>query len=202
MKTALKILKALGIVIMVLILLALAGVVAVQSPKVQEKLGKRAVRMLEGKTDADISFSEVSIRVPEAIVLKDVVVIDKAPQVAGADTVATIGLLTAKFSVKGLTKGDGAYISHASLQDASFVLAFEEDPNSSTGTNPSFMRIFRLKDEESDKKGWGNILSAGNLDIRNFRFTMLNPYAEKVTEDYPGVPPENRCRVLCLCRIS
>lgn len=186
-KTALKILKALGIVILVLILLALAGVVAVQSPSVQEKLGKRAVRMLEGKTDADIYFSEVSVRFPEAIVLKDVVVIDKAPQVAGADTVATIGLLTAKFSVRGLTKGDGAYISHASLQDASFVLAFEQDPNSSTGTNPSFMRIFRIKDEKSDKKGWGNILSAGNLDIRNFRFTMLNPFAENGKEYYPGV---------------
>ena len=187
MKTALKILKALGIVILVLVLLALAGVVAVQSPSVQEKLGKRAVSVLEGKTDADISFSEVSIRVPEAIVLKDVVVIDKAPQVAGADTVATIGLLTAKFSVKGLTKGNGAYISHASLQDASFVLAFEKDPNSSTGTNPSLMRMFRFKDEESDKKGWGNILSAGNLDIRNFRFTMLNPYTVKETEVFPGV---------------
>ena len=173
--------------LLVLVLLILAGTVAVQSPRVQEKLGKRAVKILEGKTDADISFSSLDIRFPEAIVLKDVVVVDKAPQIAGADTLATVGLLSAKFSAKGLTKGNGAYISHATLKDASFVLAFEKDSLSMTGTNPSFMRVFHIADEESDKKGWGNLLSAGNLEIENFRFTMLNPYSVKETEDYPGV---------------
>ena len=186
-----RILKVLGIVLLVLLLLLLAGAVAVQSPRVQEKLGKRAIKVLEGKTDADISFSELSIRFPEAIVLKDVVIVDKAPQVAGADTLATIGLLSAKFSAKGITRGEGAYISHASLKDASFVLAFEKDSLSNTGTNPSFMRVLRLSDGKSDKKGWGNILSAGLLDIEDFRFTMLNPYSSKVSEsqyeDYPGV---------------
>ena len=186
-----KILKVLGIILLVLLLLLLAATVAVQSPRVQEKLGKRAIKVLEDKTDADISFSQLSVRFPEAIVLKDVVIVDKAPRIAGADTVATIGLLSAKFSAKGLTDGNGAYISHATLKDASFVLAFEEDPSSSTGTNPSFMRVFNLSDTESEKKGWGNILSAGLLDISNFRFKMLNPYPsrEKETqyEDYPGV---------------
>lgn len=182
-----KILKVLGIIVLVLVLLALAGAVAVQSPRVQEMLGKRAVKILEGRTEADITFSEVSIRFPEAIVLKDVVIVDKAPRVAGADTLATIGLLSAKFSAKGLTKGEGAYISHATLRDASFTLAFEEDPLSRTGTNPSFMRVFNLSDTESDKKGWGNILSAGRLDIENFRFTMLNPYSVGESEYYPGV---------------
>ena len=186
-----KILKVLGIILLVLLLLLLAGVVAVQSPGVQEKLGKRAVKILEGKTDAEISFSELSVRFPEAIVLKDVVIIDKAPQIAGADTIATVGLLTAKFSAKGLTDGNGAYISHAALKDASFVLAFEKDPNSKTDTNPSFMRVLHMTDQESNKKGWGNILSAGTLDIENFRFRMLNPYAvnekESSYENYPGV---------------
>lgn len=187
MKTALKILKALGIVLLVLVLLLLAGTVAVQSPRIQEKLGKRAVKVLEGRTDAAISFSELSVRFPEAIVLKDVTLVDKAPRIEGADTVATIGLLSAKFSVKGLLNGDGAYISHATLRDAGFVLAFEQDSLSESGTNPSFMRVFRIGDEESDSKGWGNILSAGRLDIENFRFTMLNPYSVGESEYYPGV---------------
>lgn len=191
MKTALKILKVLGIFLLVLLLLLLAGVVAVQSPGVQERLGKRAVKMLEGRTEADISFSQLSIRFPEAIVLKDVVVLDKDPQIPGADTLATIGLLSAKFSVNGLADWKGAYISHATLKDASFTLAFEKDSLSKTGTSPNYMRIFHLADEESDTKGWGNILSAGVLDIENFRFSMLNPYSTAKSEneyaDYPGV---------------
>ena len=84
MKTALKILKVLGIVLVVLILLALAGVVAVQSPKVQEKIGKRVLERMDSRFDADITFQDLSIRFPEAIVLKDVVVVDKAPRIAGA----------------------------------------------------------------------------------------------------------------------
>ena len=187
MKTALKILKVLGIVLVVLILLVLAGVVAVQSPKVQEKIGKRVLERMDSRFDADITFSDLSIRFPEAIVLKDVVVVDRAPQVAGADTVATIGLLSAKFNARGILKGQGAYVSHATLSDASFVIAYEPDSTSSAGTRPSYMRIFHLKDSEKESNGWGDILSAGVLDIQNFRFAMLNPYSTTEHTDYPGV---------------
>ena len=187
MKTALKILKVLGIVLVVLILLALAGVVAVQSPKVQEKIGKRVLERMDSRFDADITFQDLSIRFPEAIVLKDVVVVDKAPRIAGADTVATIGLLSAKFSAKGILKGEAVNVSHATLSDASFVMAYEPDPTSKTGTRPSYMRIFHLKDSEKESDGWGDILSAGTLDIRNFSFSMLNPYSSAEHTDYPGV---------------
>ena len=195
MKTALKILKILGIVLVVFILLALAGIVAVQSPNVQEKLGKRVLEHFDGKFDADITFSDVSIRFPEAIVLKDVAVVDRAPQIDGADTLATIGLLSAKFNAMGILKGQGAYVSHATLSDASFVMAYEPDSTSRTGTSPSYMRIFHLENQEEESNGWGDILSAGTLDIRNFSFTMLNPYAQKEHPDYPGAIDWNNLHV-------
>lgn len=192
MKIALKILKGLGIALIILLLAVLAGVVAVQSPKVQAFIGEKLVKSLEGKTDAEISFSSVSIEVPEAIVLKDVVIKDKAPRVQGADTLASIGLLTAKFSLKGLLVNQGVHVSRAHLKDASFVLAFEEDAESKTGSSMSLMRVFGLKSKESEKKGWGDVLTAGNIDIENFRFAMLNPpgelrQAEKGIEHHPGV---------------
>ena len=187
MKTALKILKVVGIVLVALILLMLAGVVAVQSPKVQEKIGKRVLARMDSRFDADITFSDLSIRFPEAIVLRDVVVVDRAPQVEGADTLATIGLLSAKFSSKGLLNGQAAYISHATLKDASFVLAFEEDSLAQNGTRPNYMRVFHLKDSEKESNGWGDIVSAGNLDIQNFTFSMLNPYSQDQIADYPGL---------------
>ena len=183
MKTALKILKVVGIVLVVLVLLVLAGVVAVQSPKVQEKIGKRVLERLDGRFDADITFSDVSIRFPEAIVLKDVVIVDREPRVEGADTLATVGMLSAKFNARGILNGQGAYVSHATLTDASFVMAYEPDSTSRTGTSPSYMRIFHLEDKEKESNGWGDIMSAGTLDIRNFTFKMLNPYSESEHRD-------------------
>ena len=193
MKTALKILKVLGIVLVVLVLTVLAGVVAVQSPRVQEKIGKRVLERMDGRFDADITFSDVSIRFPEAIVLKDVVIVDRNPQVAGADTVATVGLLSAKFNGKGILKGQGAYVSHATLQDASFVMAYEPDSTSESGFRPSYMRIFHIKDSEKESDGWGDILSAGTLDIRNFTFKMLNP--SRAPQEYPGVIDWNNLHI-------
>ena len=195
MKTALKILGVLGIILAIVALLAGGAAVAVQSPKVQEKIGKRVLERLDDKFDADITFSDVSIRFPEAIVLKDVVIVDKAPQVEGADTVATIGLLSAKFNGKGIIKGEGAYVSHATLKDASFVLAYEKDSLSKTGTRPNYMRIFHLEEKEEENNGWGDIVSAGHLDIDNFKFTMLNPYSIVEHQDYPGVIDWNNLHV-------
>ena len=195
MKTALKILKVVGIVLVVLVLLVLAGVVAVQSPKVQEKIGKRVLERLDGRFDADITFSDVSIRFPEAIVLKDVVIVDREPRVEGADTLATVGMLSAKFNARGILNGQGAYVSHATLTDASFVMAYEPDSTSRTGTSPSYMRIFHLEDKEKESNGWGDIMSAGTLDIRNFTFKMLNPYSESEHRDYPGVIDWNNLHI-------
>ena len=187
MKTALKILGVVGIVLLVIALILGAATVAVQSPKVQESIGKRVLERLDSKIDADITFSDISIRFPEAIVLKDVVIKDKAPRVAGADTVATIGLLSAKFSAKGILKGQAVNVSHATLKDASFVLAYEQDSLAKNGIRPNYMRVFNLEDKESQDKGWGDILTANSLDISNFRFAMLNPYSENEHTAYPGL---------------
>lgn len=192
MKTALKILKVVGVVLLVALLLLLAGGIAIQSPRVQASIGRKVVEAFQKRTQADISYSDIAIQIPEAIILKDVIVKDKAPRVEGADTIATIGLLSTKFSLKEFLGGGGINISHARLKDAAFTLAFEEDSTSETGSRMNFMRVLGLKPEEDDNDGWGDVLSAGNLDIENFRFAMLNPpaEAESLAEGqvrYPGV---------------
>lgn len=201
MKTALKIFRIIGIILLVALLLLLAGGIAIQSPKVQASIGRKVAQSLREKTQADISYSDLAVQIPEAIVLKDVIVKDKAPKIEGADTIATIGLLSAKFSIKELLGGGGLSISHARLKDAAFTLAFEEDSSSATGSRMNFMRALGLKADESEKDGWGDVLSAGNIDIENFRFTMLNPRAEEIRRqkgfgDYPGVINFNRLHVV------
>ena len=197
MKTALKILKVVGVVLLVALLLLLAGGIAIQSPRVQASIGRKVVEAFRSRTQADISYSDLAIQIPEAIILKDVIVKDKAPRVEGADTIATIGLLSTKFSLKELLGGGGINISHARLKDAAFTLAFEEDSTSETGSRMNFMRALGLNPAEDDDSGWGDVLSAGDLDIENFRFTMLSPpgEAERLAEgwgDYPGVINFNR----------
>lgn len=192
MKTALKILKVVGVVLLVALLLLLAGGIAIQSPRVQASIGRKVVEAFQSRTQADISFSDLAIQIPEAIILKDVIVKDKAPRVEGADTIATIGLLSTKFSLKELLGGGGINISHARLKDAAFTLAFEEDSTSETGSRMNFMRALGLNPAQDENDGWGDVLSAGNLDIENFRFVMLNPpgeerYMEKGLSHYPGV---------------
>ena len=185
-----------------MILLVAAAGIAVQSPDVQAKIGRKVVERFQRKTDAEISYSSLAIQIPEAIVLKDVVVRDRVAKVEGADTVASIGLLSAKFSIRELLGGGGVSVSHARLKDARFTLAFEEDSTSKTGSRMSFMRALGLSaSNDKDHPGWGDILSAGSVDIENFRFDMLNPRGEarrrqSGREIYPGVVDWNNLHIV------
>ena len=169
MKKGLRIpLKAVsGILIVLLALLA-----AMQSPRIQSWAGSRVVERLRDKMDADITFNMVSIRPFEAITLDDVTIIDRNPSVPGSDTLATIGSLGAKFSVLGLLSGSGAYLSHARLEDASFFLVIEPDSlDGNTTTN--LQRVFRMHSSQKDTPPtWGNLLTARDVEINNFRFRM------------------------------
>lgn len=158
-----------------ILLVLLAALAAMQSPKAQTWVGKKAVDKLREKMDADISFKTVAIRPFEAITLDDVVIIDRNPAVQGADTVVVIGSLGAKFSVMGLLDGTGAYLSHARLDDSRFCLVIE--PDTLTGKSvTNLQRIFRIppSPEKETPTGWNNLLHARELTINNFRFQMLN----------------------------
>ena len=76
-----------------ILLVLLAALAAMQSPRVQSWVGGKVVEKLRDSMDADISFKMVSFRPFEAITLDDVTVIDRKPAVPGADTIATVGSL-------------------------------------------------------------------------------------------------------------
>ena len=160
-----------------LLLVILAAFAALQSPKVQTWAGKKAVDMLREKTDADIDFNMVSLRPFEAVTLDDVSIIDRNPQVDGADTIAFIGSLNVKFTPWGLLTGDGAYVSSLRLDDATVQLVTEADSLSPTGSRMNLLRIFRLpySEQKDELPTWGNILNARSLVLRNVRVRMSNP---------------------------
>ena len=168
MKKGLRIpLKVLAGILLVL----LAALAAMQSPRIQSWAGSKVVEKFRDKIDADITFDMVSIRPFEAITLDNVTVIDRNPAVPGADTLATVGSLSAKFSVMGLLDGSGAYLSHARLEDAGFFLVMEPDSLGESTTN--LQRVFRMSSSKKDTPPtWGNLLTARDLIINNFRFRM------------------------------
>ncbi len=178
MKKGLRILLKVLAGILIVFLAALA---AMQSPRVQSWAGGKVVEKLRGNMDADITFKMVSFRPFEAITLDDVTIIDRNPSVPGSDTLATIGSLGAKFSVMGLLDGSGAYLSHARLDDASFFLVIEPDSLSGESTT-NLQRVFRMPSSKKDTPPtWGNLLTARDLVVNNFRFRMKSLTAPDYT---------------------
>ena len=189
-----KVFRISGTVLAVVLILLIGSFVAAQSPAVQTFIGKRAVAMLRDHIDGDIQFEKIQIKPFEAIVLKNVVILDRTPYVSELheplDTFAKAGYITARFSLRGLFTREGVYIHRAAISDGVFNLATEATDDGGQTTN--LARIFRLSpDTDKEKKSYepANLLQARALELRNFSFRMVNYPAlaqqEKAIE--PGV---------------
>lgn len=169
-----RLLKILGWLLSLVILLFLAGVVALQAPIVQTLVAEYAVNRVKDKFDADVSFSRISLRPFDAIVLKDVLVIDRAPVVEGMDTVLQVNNLSVRFSLRGLLSGGSVNVKRMRLEGGGFNLAFEGADENADYLN--IYRVLRLPPPVSDgtRPEWGKILTANQLEILDFYFRMVN----------------------------
>ncbi len=191
--------KALRITLWILaalLVLLLALVVAVQSPAVQTALARKAVDKLSGSIDGDISVGHIAIRPFDAVTLEDVVVIDRNPYSGGEfprqDTLARIGSLSARFSLKGLLHKERISVSRLTLQDGELNLVLEP----ATGEKDvldNISRIFRLqKDPDKPDKDFGDLLEARRVDVEDFTFRMFNHVAAARRDEQGGKPlPDN-----------
>ena len=169
--------KISGYTVAVIVLAVLAALVSVQSPAVQEKIGRAVVNRLEKSMDADITTGAISIQPLEAICLRDVVIMDKEPVIPGTDTVARIGLLSAKFSIKAFLGGDCIYLSRARIKDCTVNLVTENDPSHPGKTYINLLRVLGLlpqNDIEPQPLAWGNILSARIIELENIDFRLVS----------------------------
>jgi len=102
-KKGFRILSWIGAAIFVLLL---GIIVAIQSPAVQTELARKAIDKFADKIDGDIEVGSISIRPFDALVLKDVAVIDRNPYSDGSrapmDTLLRVGNVSARFSLRGL----------------------------------------------------------------------------------------------------
>lgn len=153
-----------------LIVAIIALLIAVQTPRVQTFLAEKAVAMLQDKLGGDIEFSEIQVHPFDAVVVKDVVIIDREPVsvfgMAPVDTIAKAKYIVATFSAKGIFKKEGIHIRRAYLSDAQFNLVAEPG-----GTN--LQRFLNTKKKE-EKKPMGNIFDAQQVEVQNLKFTLTN----------------------------
>lgn len=158
-----------------IILIILAVFAAIQSPKVQTFVGEKIVQKLQNSLDADLTFKMVALRPFEAITLDDVVIIDRNPKASGADTIACVGSLSAKFSVLGLLTGNGVYLRNVKLSNSSVCLVIEPDSVDIHG-RLNLLRVLKLpyKEKDDTPPSWGNILHARDLSVHNVHFRLIN----------------------------
>ena len=179
-----------------LLIVLLGLIVAIQSPAVQTKLVRRVVDRISDNIDGDISVGHISFRPFDAVTLEDVAVIDRKPYSGGdfapQDTLAHIGSLSARFSLKGLLHKERISVSRLKMQDGTLNLVLEPGTGDKAVLD-NISRIFRLsKDPDKPDKDFGDLLEARKVDVENFTFRMFNPVADARRDERGGTPlPDN-----------
>ena len=178
-----------------ILILLLALLVAIQSPKVQTALARKAVSVLADKIDGDVEVGYISVRPFDAVTLENVIVTDRTPYSDGTfapkDTLIRVGNLSARFSLKGLLHKERISVSRLKLKDGEFNLVIEPGASGKKSTT-NLERVLRLPapDPNKPKKDFGDLLEAGKVDIEDFTFRMVNydGAAKNAAKGHPPVP--------------
>ena len=176
-----------------LFLLQVGGMVVLQSPRVQTYLGRKVIEGMQDRMDADISFQQASVRPFDALVLDDVLIRDRAPEIASMDTVLYVKHLSTRFSIMGLFKGGSINVSRLHLDGGCFHLTIEKDPYRKNHTSTNLQRIFRIqhKEEKEAVYSWGDILHARSVVVDSVHFRMENLVGAARYEERGIVIPES-----------
>ena len=178
MKKAIKIFR--GIIVVTASLLFSCWIL-LQTPAVQTFVGRKVIEALDGVINGRIEFSKIHIKPFTALVLKDVALIDNEPATDWAgekvDTVANARSIVVTLSLKGLRNDGTIHVKRLSVRDGSFSLAKD-------GRGSNISRFFRKPDEKEEKKPMPLGIDADRVNIKNFRFRLLNLRNENPLREY------------------
>ena len=126
MKKALKIFWTIVVAIAVLLF---AAWLLIQLPGVQTFVAKKVASSLEDKFNGRIEFSKIHLKPFNALVVKDLRLIDDNPPVTPGgevlDTLATAQSISMTFSLKGLFKKEGLHLGRVEVDNGSFTLVID-----------------------------------------------------------------------------
>ena len=158
---------------MAIALLLLAIWLLIQLPGVQTFVAKKVTSSLEKNISGKIEFSKIHLKPFNALVVKDLVLIDDA-----SDTMARAKSISMTFSLKGLLKKEGLHLGKVSIEDGMFSLVID-----SLGTNITRF-IGQSGKDDSEKKEMGHIFDARKVQVDGFRFRMKNLKGNHPPKDY------------------
>lgn len=173
-----------------IVVLFIAATMAIENPKVQNKIAAKAIEALNASFGASVSYSSIRIRPFNIVLVDDLLLLDKNPYIedrygrgwAPADTFIFARKVRATVSPLGLFKGEGLHIKRAMLDGIDFHIVTEPDRERSDNLS----RIFGGEEGPNVPHGGPNIFDIREVDIRNFRFRLTNfkpkPPAAKTPE--------------------
>lgn len=160
--------KILWLAAVALTAVILAGILAIQTPGVQTYLSRQAIEKISSAADADIKFDKIHIKPFNALVIKNIAIIDRNPcDSTAADTLFAAEYVIARFTLKGLGRQEGLHIGRTYLRNAEMSLVIEED-----GTN--LQRMFGIDKNREKKPQDRNIFDIRRVDINGMEFRMQN----------------------------
>lgn len=159
---------------------------AIQTPGVQTRIADKAVSMLSEKLDGEISFEKIHFKPFTTLVLKNVVITDKAPvqdpldsTAVQIDTFFRAQYIIAKFTLKGLRSQEGLHLDKATITDAEMNLVLEDSTMEGKEKYNNLSRIFRLKKKEEKKTSDKELFHIRKVEINGFAFRMKNYSSDK-----------------------
>lgn len=166
---------------MALLALLFACWILLQTPAVQTFVVRKVIGSLDGVINGRIEFSKIHIKPFTALVLKDVALIDNEPATdrdgEKADTVASAKSIVVTLSLKGLRNDGTIHVKRLNVSDGSFSLIKD-------GRGSNISRFFRKSDVKKEKKPMQLKINVGRLNLKNFRFRLLNLRNDNPLREY------------------
>ncbi len=167
-----------------LVVLCMAAVIAIQTPRVQTKLSEAVIDRLKDSMEGIISYDQLAIMPSGAVLLKNAVIMDSDPYTEdefgrgfeAVDTLFKADRITATFSLKNLfSKEEGFHIKRINVDNACLHIVMEPSSERADGSIDNLSRIFNLPETDNVRNAPGAaIISANKLTFRHFHFKMTN----------------------------
>ena len=138
-------------------------------PQVQTFISKKAISALSGKIDGDISFDKIHIKPFNALVIKNIAIVDRNPAIENADTLFKAEYVIARFSINGLFRKEGLHIGRAYVTNAEMTLVIEGSRHN------NLTRIFRIPLPDRNKPRNENpVFDIRRASISDMTFRLKN----------------------------
>ena len=154
----------------------IAGILSIQTPRVQTWLSQKIIGKVTAGADARINFGKIHIKPFNTVIIKDVEVIDKNPCDSSArDTLFSAEYIIARLSLRGLRDKEGIHIGRAYVRGARMNMVIE-------GSHTNLERMFGIRKDRVKKDSHANVFDIRRAIVNGMTFRLQN--FRKDSKDY------------------